>query len=89
METLRFAVSSQDRAVRTMALKCVSACITTYLQRTAPEARGRDLPPLVRQPLATTLGLLRKNVLQTSEQRVRKRHLPPSAGSVPLMLTLV
>lgn len=57
--------------MRTMALKCICACITTYLQRMAPEARGRDLPALVRQPLAITLGLLRKNVLQASEQRVR------------------
>ncbi len=58
--------------MRTMALKCISACITTYLQRTTPEARGRELPLLVRQPLALTLGLLRKNVLHTSEQRVRR-----------------
>ncbi len=59
-----------------MALKCVSACITTYLQRAAPETRGRELPPLVRQPLALTLGLLRKNVLHTSEQRVRHKSTP-------------
>jgi hypothetical protein len=61
----------QDRAVKTMALKCVSACITTYLQRTAPETRGRDLPPILRQPLGAVLGLLRKNAFQAAEQRAR------------------
>ena len=61
----------QDRAVKTMALKCVSACITTYLHRTAPEARGRDLPSVLRQTLGAVLGLLRKNAFQAAEQRAR------------------
>ena len=72
--------------MRTMALKCVSACITTYLQRTAPETRGRELPPLVRQPLALTLGLLRKNVLHTSEQRVRRESIQCPAHTLRLMI---
>lgn len=62
---------AQDRALRSMALRCTAQLMMTYLQRTAGSGAGPQLPPVLAPHLANVLHQLRRNAFQYAEQKVR------------------
>ena len=68
---LIFRGCAQDRALRSMALRCTAQLMMTYLQRTV--SSGPQLPPVLAPHLANVLHQLRRNAFQYVEQKVRPR----------------
>ena len=66
-----FLSAVQDRALRSMALRCTAQLMTTYLERGAGAESGPLLPALLRPHLANVLNQLRRNAFQYAEQKVR------------------